>query len=189
MRGGLVPGGEDAGALERDLDAHRLVRQLGRIALGGHLDRTGADVDGVAFDRHLAGEAAVYAVETHQMGVGLDRAEIVDGDDLDVLAAALDDGAQHVAADASETVDRDLDCHVLLPRMNGPHRLAGLVRPMQGLYAEAMRRQRCERHRCCSEGNAVKQSCGTVMNARLVERSIARRHQAAMLSTWDQERH
>ena len=31
--------------------------------------------------------------------------EIVDGDHLDVLALGLDDGAQHVAADAAKSVD------------------------------------------------------------------------------------
>ena len=52
-------------------------------------------------------EAAVHAVEAQQVGVGLDRAEIVDRHDLDVVAAGFDDGAQHVAADAAEPVDRD----------------------------------------------------------------------------------
>jgi hypothetical protein len=56
-------------------------------------------------------EAAMHAVEAQQMGVGLDRAEIVDGDDFDIGAAGLDDRAQDVAADAAETVDRNLDCH------------------------------------------------------------------------------
>ena len=44
----------------------------------------------------------MHAVVAQQMGVGLDRAEIVDADDFDVLAAALGDGAQDVAADAAE---------------------------------------------------------------------------------------
>ncbi|MGY3646526.1 hypothetical protein ACVWW2_001817 [Bradyrhizobium sp. LM4.3] len=42
------------------------------------------------------------AVEAKQMGVGLDRAEVVDADDLDVLAAGLSDGPQDVAADAAK---------------------------------------------------------------------------------------
>jgi hypothetical protein len=42
-------------------------------------------IDRVAFDRHLAREAAVHAVVAQQVRVGLDRAEIVDGDDLDVV--------------------------------------------------------------------------------------------------------
>ena len=66
----------------------------------------------VAVDLDLAGEAAVDAVEAQQVGVGLDRAEIVDRHDLDVLAARFDDGAQDVAADAAESVDRNPNCHV-----------------------------------------------------------------------------
>jgi hypothetical protein len=53
----------------------------------GDLDLAAADVDRVAVDLHLAREAAVHAVEAEQVGVGLDRAEIVDRHDLDVGAA------------------------------------------------------------------------------------------------------
>ena len=88
---------------------------LDGIALGGDLDGAVADVDRVALDLDLAGKAAVHAVEAQQMGVGLDRTEIVDGDDLDVLAAGFGDGAQHVAADAAESVDCNPDCHDTLP--------------------------------------------------------------------------
>ena len=52
-------------------------------------------------------------IEAQQMGVGLDRAEIVDADHLDILAAGLGDGAQYIAADAAKPVDRDPDCHLL----------------------------------------------------------------------------
>ena len=44
-------------------------------------------------------------VVAQQVRVGFDRAEVVDGDDFDVLAVGLDDGAQDIAADAAETVD------------------------------------------------------------------------------------
>jgi hypothetical protein len=50
------------------------------------------------------------------MGVGLDRAEIVDGDDLDVGALGLIDRPQHVAANAAKSVDRDPDCHSTSPQ-------------------------------------------------------------------------
>ena len=60
-------------------------------------------IDGVAVDRDFAGKAAVHGVVAQQMRVGLDRAEIVDGDDLDVLAARLSTiGAQNKAPDAAE---------------------------------------------------------------------------------------
>ena len=51
-------------------------------------------------------------VVAQQVGVGLDRAEVVDRDDLDVGAARLDDRPQHVAPDPAETVDCHLDRHV-----------------------------------------------------------------------------
>ena len=54
--------GEEAGALERDLDAVRLVRQLGRIPLGGDVDALAIDDDVVAVGFDLAGELAVDAV-------------------------------------------------------------------------------------------------------------------------------
>ena len=55
----------------------------------------------------------MHGVETEEMRVRLDRAEIVDRDHFDVFAARLDDGAQYVAADAAETVDGDTNCHAL----------------------------------------------------------------------------
>ena len=105
MRGGFFLGGEQAGAFERDVDAKLLPGKLRRVADGGDLDRPDAALDGVALDRHLAGEAAVDRVEAQQMRVGLRRREIIDGDDGDVLALGLDDGAQNIAADAAESVD------------------------------------------------------------------------------------
>ncbi len=56
----------------------------------------------------------MHRIEAQQMGVGLDRAEIVDADHLDILAAGLGDGAQHIAADAAKPIDRDPDCHACL---------------------------------------------------------------------------
>jgi hypothetical protein len=74
----------------------------------------------VSPDLHFMREAAMHAVVAQQVGVGLDRAEIVDRHDLDVLAARLDDGAQHIAADAAEAVDCDSNSHWLLPSVIAP---------------------------------------------------------------------
>ena len=57
----------------------------------------------------------MHAVEAQQMGIGLDRAEIVDGDDVDVLAAGFVDGAHDVAADAAKSVDGNSDSHAFSP--------------------------------------------------------------------------
>jgi hypothetical protein len=91
---GLLLRGEDAGALERDVDAELLVRQLRWVLDGGDLER--ALPTSIVSPETVTScrEAAVHAVEAEEVGIGLDRAEIVDGHDLDVLAARLDDGAQ-----------------------------------------------------------------------------------------------
>ena len=54
----------------------------------------------------------MHGIETQKMGVGLDRAEVVDPDHFDVLAAGFGDGAKHIAADAAKPVDCDPDCHL-----------------------------------------------------------------------------
>ena len=113
---GLVLGGEDAGAFERDVDAQilRAAASPGsRSAVTLILPRptsieSPSTVDG-------AGEAAVDAVVAQQVGVGLDRAQVVDRHHLDVAAAVLDDRAQDEAADAAETVDGDANGHVSSP--------------------------------------------------------------------------
>ena len=65
-------------------------------------------------DLHLVREVAVHAVVAQQMRIGLDRAEIVDGHDVDVLAAGFVDRAHDVAADAAKSVDGDSDGHAFL---------------------------------------------------------------------------
>ena len=111
VRRRLVLGGEEAGAFQRDVDAEILPRQLCRVAFGGDLDGAVADADGVALDRDRAREAAVHAVEAQQMRIGFHRTEIVDADDLDVLALGLGNGAQDIAADAAEPIDGNTDSH------------------------------------------------------------------------------
>lgn len=84
--GSLLLRSKDPGAFERYIDAERLVRQFARISDRSHLDRTCAIIKRVASDLDLAGKAAVDRVEAQQMGIGFNRAEIVDRGDLDVLA-------------------------------------------------------------------------------------------------------
>ena len=63
------------------------------------------------FAGDLAGEAAVDQIEAQQVRIGLGRRQIVDGDDGQVLAVALDNCAQYVAADAAKSVDGDAYGH------------------------------------------------------------------------------
>ena len=115
MRRRLLARGEDAGAFERDVDAERLVRKLGRILDRRDLDLVAVDDHRVALDLDLVRKAPVDAVEAQEVGVGLHRTQIVDGDDLDVLAARFQNRAQHEPPDAAEAIDRYLGNHRLSP--------------------------------------------------------------------------
>ncbi len=115
MGGGLVARGEDARAFHRDVDVEIFPRQRGWILDGQNLELLLADADRVSIDADLMREAAMHAVEAQQMGVGLDRAEIVDGHDVDVLAAGLEDGAHDVAADAAKAIDGNSNSHEFPP--------------------------------------------------------------------------
>ncbi|MNK46551.1 hypothetical protein D3C87_653360 [compost metagenome] len=119
MSSGLVAGGEDAGAFERDIDAEFLVRQRCRIANGRHLDRlAAANDDRVAFDLYVGRELAVDRIVAKQMGVGFNRAEVVDGNNFDIGTAGFDDGAQDVAADAAEAVNGNFYSHLQSPEQD-----------------------------------------------------------------------
>ena len=109
----LLASGEDAGAFERDVDAERLVRKLGRILDRRHLDLMAVDDHRVALDLDLVRKAPVDAVVAQEMRVGLHRAQIVDGDDLDVLAARLQNSTQHQPPNPAEAIDRYLGNHRL----------------------------------------------------------------------------
>jgi transketolase C-terminal domain/subunit len=97
--------GEEAGAFERDLDAIGPVRQLRRIALGGHVDALAVDDDVVALGRDLAGELAVDAVMLEQPRIGLGIGEVVDADQLEPAVRPLENRARDQTADAAEAID------------------------------------------------------------------------------------
>ena len=90
----------------------RLPGQLGRVALGEHLDRVAVHHERIAVDRDRALELAVRRVVPRQVRVGLGAAEIVDGDDLELaVSAGFVQRTQDVAADAAVTVDCNADGH------------------------------------------------------------------------------
>ena len=63
MHRGLFLGGENAGALQRDVDAEIFPRQLAGILDRRDFDPSGAAVDAVALNLDLAGEATVNGIE------------------------------------------------------------------------------------------------------------------------------
>ncbi len=98
--------GKNPGAFERHVDAEPAPRQFRRVALGGDRDLAMAKIHPAVAAGDLARKAAMDAVVAQQMRIGLDRPEIVDPDDLDLVAPALMGRTQDEAADAAKTVDR-----------------------------------------------------------------------------------
>jgi hypothetical protein len=108
----VVAGREDAGAFHHHIEAAPI--KLGGVAHGRHAHRAAASVDPALARLHLEGQPAVHAVEAQEMGVRLDRAEIVDRHHLDVAPPGFEDRAQNVPPDPPEAVDPDPDCHACL---------------------------------------------------------------------------
>ena len=114
VAGGVLALGELAGRLDHHIDPERLPGQLGGVAelQGRHF--VAVDADAVLAGGDLAGEAAVHRVVLEQVAQGSRVGDVVDGHDLE-LRVAFHDGPYEEAADSSEPVDTDLDCHTKLP--------------------------------------------------------------------------
>jgi hypothetical protein len=56
-------------------------------------------------DFDLTGVTSMHAVELKQMGVHLGRAEIVDGDEIEIAAAGLEEGPEGEPADPAKSVN------------------------------------------------------------------------------------
>jgi hypothetical protein len=106
---GLGAIGEEAAALEHQVDPERLPGQLGGIALGQHLDGACAHLEAAVLRLHVVGERAVHGVVLQEVGQGLRVRDVVDRDEVELRLAEC--RAEYVAADTSETVDADTDRH------------------------------------------------------------------------------
>jgi len=116
MRGGLGPVGEQPGAFEHHVDFFRSPRQFCRIA--NRADGNAVAVDGQAFliVLHIGVERAVNGVVFEQMSVDRTVAQVIDGNDLQVLAITLGiQCAQDVAADTAKTIYCNSKSHLTGP--------------------------------------------------------------------------
>jgi hypothetical protein len=113
------------GRLDHELGAELSPGQLGRIAFRADRDLHPIHHDRVLRGGHLARVAAVDRVVFQEVGQRLGVGEVVDADDLEVLAARR---AEHQAPDPPETIDPDPRRHVpissLLPTPRGTGTLA-----------------------------------------------------------------
>ena len=85
MHRGLVARREQSGRFDHDLHAELAPRQLGRVALGEHLERLAVEHDLIAFGLDLVAQRAVDRIVLEQMREGGGVGDVVDGDDLDVF--------------------------------------------------------------------------------------------------------
>jgi hypothetical protein len=86
---GLLAVGEDAGGLDDDVGADVAPGDLRGVALGEGLDLAVAYPQDVAVERDVLGPDAVGGVALEEEREALHRHQVVYGDDLDVVVAAL----------------------------------------------------------------------------------------------------
>ena len=108
MRGGFGAVGEQTGAFEHHIDLFRGPGQVGRIANGA--DRNAVAVDGQTFlvMLDIGFERAVNRVVLEQVRIDSAVSQVVDGDDLQILAIALGiECSEDVTTNAAKTIDCD----------------------------------------------------------------------------------
>ena len=110
MRPRLRGIGEDAGALEDDVDAEVAPRQGGRVALGQDLDLAAVDDDRRVAGTDVARVGAIGRVVLEQERVHLRVDQVVDGHDLHVRGT-LDERLERLSTDPAEAVDTDACGH------------------------------------------------------------------------------
>ncbi len=108
--GGVLALGEEAGRLDHDVDAEVAPGQVGRVALGQHLDLLAVDHQRALVGLDGAREAAQDRVVLEQVGHRGRVDQVIDGDELEVRARRVR-RAEHVAPNPPETVDADLHSH------------------------------------------------------------------------------
>ena len=97
--------GETPGTFQRD--RHITPREFGRIWFCGDADFATVDHQMIVFDLNLGVQPTMDAVILQKMGIGFDRAEIIDGDNLDIIALVFENGTKNASADPAKSVD----CH------------------------------------------------------------------------------
>ena len=116
VRARLLLGREQTRALENDIDAERLPRQLRGVAFGANLDAIAVDHERVAVDADLERKRTVRGVMAREMSIRLRIAEIVHCDDRELAPpAAFVKRAKNVSANAAVAIDSDLDGHCVPP--------------------------------------------------------------------------
>ncbi len=99
--------GEAAGAFHDDIDAEVAPGKLFRRCLRQDGDVLAVGLEMPVGDVDPAAEPPMHAVELEQMGVHLGRAEIVDGDEVEILAPGFEERSEGEPADPAKSVNGD----------------------------------------------------------------------------------
>ncbi len=100
--------GEQTGAFHHQVDVQAGPRQLGRVTLGQDADLVVTDEQILFVVRDSLGETAVDGIAAQQVSIELRITQIIDSDDLDtIVVLTFIQRTQHVATDATKTIDGD----------------------------------------------------------------------------------
>jgi hypothetical protein len=91
------------------------MRQIGRIALGRHMNALAVYDDVVAICLYFAGKRTMYAVALEEQCIGLCGRKVIDRNQLQVVIVALQNGARHKPSNAPEAVYSYLNRHFCAP--------------------------------------------------------------------------
>ena len=106
---GLFAFGKAPGALEHEIHAERLPRQLRRVGNRCHLDRLPVHLEAFPGELHIGVEATVDGVVLEQMSQRLRVGDVVDRDDVE--GGVTEGLAEDQSADTAEAIDRNTESH------------------------------------------------------------------------------
>ena len=108
-------GQEQAGGLDHDINADFAPLEVGRILLGSQADFLAVADQGIALDRHFTFKTTVHGIVLEHIGKVFGIEQVINADDFDIRKRGLlGDGTECHATNATETVDADLDSHLLV---------------------------------------------------------------------------
>ena len=105
---------EESGAFKCDIDTVCSMRQVGRVALGGHMNAFAVHDNIVAIGLNGARECAVYAIALEQKSICLRWCKIVNRDQFKIMIVALQNSAGNQAANSTKSVNCYFNSHAEL---------------------------------------------------------------------------
>ncbi len=112
--GRLVAGGKDARAFHDDVDLEVAPWKMGRMPFLEHSDTLSVDFERGPARRNLTRVDAVNRVVLEEVSVGLGGAQIVDGNELQVIASRFHRGTKDKATDTAKPIDGNANRHTCL---------------------------------------------------------------------------